>query len=61
MPWKQINNNKYLYRNVRQGNKIRSEYVGTGPAAELIASIEQAERRQRDVAAGRKNCSERDR
>jgi hypothetical protein len=32
---------KYYYRNVRIGKRVRSEYVGSGETAELIAQLDQ--------------------
>ncbi|TXH45898.1 MAG: hypothetical protein E6Q97_30660 [Desulfurellales bacterium] len=40
MAWK----NGYYYRNSRQGDKVMSEYVGTGPLADIIAQEDAAER-----------------
>lgn len=39
MAWKQIGNHKYLYRSVREGGRVRSEYVGRGPGAEAMATL----------------------
>ena len=39
MGWKRIGNNRYFYRSVRKGGKVRSEYVGGGREGELFAKM----------------------
>ncbi len=39
MGWKQINGCRYYYRSIREGNRVRTEYVGTGEAAETAARL----------------------
>jgi hypothetical protein len=51
MPWKQINGTKYYYRHVRKGDKIRSEYIGTGEVADLVAQADQWAIQARRAAA----------
>ena len=40
MGWETRGNGKYYYRKRRIGDKVVSEYVGTGPGAELIAELQ---------------------
>jgi hypothetical protein len=35
MPWKTRKGSRYYYRSTRDGDRVRTEYVGSGPAAEL--------------------------
>lgn len=44
MGWKRIGNHRYLYRSVRVGGRVRSEYVGRGEVAELLARMRDLER-----------------
>jgi hypothetical protein len=37
MPWLDKNGNRYFYRSVREGTRVRSVYVGMGPMADLEA------------------------
>ena len=47
MGWEKRGNNKYYYRKKRVGNKVFSEYIGAGPAAEKIAQEDKLERQNR--------------
>jgi hypothetical protein len=49
MGWKRINGHDYYYRSVRSGERVASEYVGGGEAANLIARIEAIEREQEEA------------
>lgn len=40
MGWKQINGRSYYYRSVREAGRTRTEYVGTGEVAGLIAQLD---------------------
>jgi hypothetical protein len=40
MGWKTINGRQYYYRSVREGRRVRSEYVGGGEAGWLMAQIQ---------------------
>src|SRR5262245_23772354 len=40
MGWEQRGSNRYYYRKERQGERIRSIYVGRGGIAEMIASLQ---------------------
>jgi hypothetical protein len=41
----------YLYRSLRRGGRVTSEYVGSGIDAPLIADLEADERHKRNLAA----------
>ena len=47
--------NGYWYRSVRDGDQVRTEYLGTGPLAEAMATLDAVKReeRQREWAAMR--------
>jgi hypothetical protein len=49
MGWKQINGRSYFYRLVREGDRVRSEYVGAGETASLVALLVASERTEREV------------
>jgi hypothetical protein len=49
MVWKRRGHRLYLYRMVREHGKIRTVYVGTGPAAEAIYAEAERERAQREA------------
>lgn len=42
------NGRPYLYRSIRRGGRVTSEYVGAGATAETIALLEAVEREERD-------------
>src|SRR5947208_1666991 len=48
MGWKKINGHSYYYRSVREGDRVRSEYVGQGEMAALIARANEFERNHRE-------------
>jgi hypothetical protein len=50
MPWKVRNGRKYYYRSIREGGRVRTEYVGTGPAAEAAELIDRFEGLERERA-----------
>jgi hypothetical protein len=52
MPWKARNGSRYYYRTIREGGRVRSEYVGTGPEAEAAELVD------RHRAAGREREAE---
>ena len=39
--------NGYWYRSVRDGDRVRTEYLGTGPLAEAIATLDTVEKEER--------------
>jgi hypothetical protein len=47
MGWKTINGRQYYYRSVRQGGRVKSEYVGDGELAALVARWDEIERNHR--------------
>lgn len=48
MAWETRGNNSYYYRKKRVGGKVVSEYVGKGLLAQEIASMDLAERHERN-------------
>ena len=49
MGWEERNGRTYYYRKVRDGDTVRSEYVGCGMFAEAAAQIDKAERCKREI------------
>jgi hypothetical protein len=49
MAWEKRNGSLYYYRTVRDGEKVRKEYVGSGPYAELSARLDDVLREQRHL------------
>jgi hypothetical protein len=52
------NGKAYLYRSVRRGGRVTSEYVASGESAVLIAALETIDRDGRDYESWR-DCKER--
>lgn len=48
MGWEERQGRKYYYRKRRIGDRVASEYVGTGPDAEAAAAIDELERLARE-------------
>lgn len=48
MAWEQRRNGAYYYRKIRDGRRVRSEYVGAGELGQLAMHLDQLERRRRD-------------
>jgi hypothetical protein len=48
MPWEQRGDKRYLYRCGRRNGRSCRVYVGTGPAAELAAAIDDLARLKRE-------------
>ena len=38
----------YWYRSVREGDQVRTEYLGTGPLAEAMATLDALKREERE-------------
>jgi hypothetical protein len=53
MPWKQRNGDRYYYQSVREGGRVRSQYVGRGEVAELAAQIDAINRLDRAALQAR--------
>jgi hypothetical protein len=51
--WEWRGANLYYYRSVRDGGRVRKEYLGRGEVAELIAHADETIRRSREVEAER--------
>jgi len=51
MGWETRGNGSYYYRKVRDGGRVRSEYVGAGMLAEALAGLDEIDRHS--AAAGR--------
>ncbi len=51
MPWKIRKGRRFYYRSVRAGDRVRSEYVGAGPGAELVATMDEMDRLAREAGA----------
>ncbi len=49
MAWIQKGNRRYYYRSRREGDRVISEYIGTGLFAELQAEQDQVERLERQT------------
>jgi hypothetical protein len=49
MGWKQIKGRSYFYRSVREGDQVRSESVGAGETASLVALLVATERDEKEV------------
>ena len=45
--WERRGDNLYYYRSVREGEKVRKEYVGRGEIAEALAHADETIRRSR--------------
>lgn len=48
MGWEQRRGRLYYYRSVRQGKRVRKEYVGGGTLGQLAAELDELERLQRE-------------
>jgi hypothetical protein len=43
----------YYYRSVREGNRVRKEYIGSGQLAEALAQADETIRQRREQEAAR--------
>jgi len=48
MGWEERRGRLYYYRSVRQGKRVRKEYVGGGAFGQLLAQLDELERLQRE-------------
>ena len=48
MPWEKRRGKEYYYRKRRIGDRVVSEYVGTGPDAEAAAALDELKRQTRE-------------
>ena len=46
MAWETRGSGRYYYRKERQGDRVISEYVGTGSLAQMIANLDETSRRE---------------
>lgn len=51
MGWETRGNGSYYYRKVRDGGRVRSEYLGAGVVAELLAEVDDLDRQRRQLDA----------
>ena len=49
MGWETRGNGSYYYRKVRDGGRVRSEYLGAGLVAELLADADDLSRQRRQL------------
>ena len=49
MGWETRGNGSYYYRKVRDGGRVRSEYIGAGLAAEMLAEVDEFGRQRRQL------------
>ncbi|HLM76805.1 MAG TPA: hypothetical protein VK361_00195, partial [Rubrobacteraceae bacterium] len=48
MGWEERRGHSYYYRSVREGKRVRKEYIGGGALGQLLAQIDELERLQRE-------------
>ncbi len=53
MAWERRGENFYYYRSVREGAKVRKDYIGRGEVAQIIAHSDDVIRHSRKVRAER--------
>ena len=50
MGWERRGSGMYYCRKQREGRRVVSEYIGAGPLAEAMATLDEAERAEREFA-----------
>ena len=48
MGWEERRGRLYYYRSIREGKRVRKEYVGGGTLGQLLAQLDELERLQRE-------------
>jgi len=49
MGWERRGNNRYYYRKCREGDRVISEYVGSGPLAQLASTLDNLTRQEQSL------------
>jgi len=49
MGWERRGNSRYYYRKRREGDRVVSEYVGSGPLAELASALDDLTREEQSL------------
>ena len=50
MGWKTINGHRYYYRSVREGDRVRTEYVGGGELGSLAALLDREDQVEKELS-----------
>ena len=53
MGWEERRGRPYYYRSVREGNRVRKEYIGSGQIAQALAQADETIRHCREEEAAR--------
>ena len=49
MGWEERRGRLYYYRSVREGKRVRKEYIGGGALGQILAQLDELNRLQREV------------
>ena len=49
MGWEERRSRLYYYRSVREGKRVRKEYIGSGALGQILAQLDELNRLQREV------------
>jgi len=49
MGWEERRGRLYYYRSVREGKRVRKEYIGSGALGQILAQLDELNRLQREV------------